>query len=108
MAFKGYGHAEGATPPSELEGSQGQLCCGENEIVIEQLCKGAKEKLAPGELAQLSCSVKFGSSLKSLDPNGLVKPLCGLKEIDNPVSGVPDTALLVTMMVCAVGADPTS
>src|SRR6516162_4581482 len=77
MAFSGYGHEEGFIPPSETDGSQGQLCCGENEIVIEQLCSGASEKVPPGELAQLSCSVKFGTPLKSLDPNGLVRPLCG-------------------------------
>src|ERR1700749_3221989 len=64
VAFKGYGQADGAIPPNDGDGSQGQLCCGENEIVIEQLCSGAREKVAPGELAQLSCSVKFGTWLK--------------------------------------------
>ena len=99
VAFKGYGQADGAIPPNDGDGSQGQLCCGENEIVIEQLCSGAREKVVPAELAQLSCSVKFGTWLKSLGPNGLVKPLCGLKEIDKPESGVPDTAMLVKVMV---------
>jgi hypothetical protein len=37
-AASGNGHKEGGSPPSGTEGNQGQLCCGEKEIVIVQLC----------------------------------------------------------------------
>jgi hypothetical protein len=90
-----------------MDGNHGQLCCGENAIVMEQLCCGAREKFDPGVLAQLSCSVKFGRPLKSLTPNGLVLPDCGLNDNDKPDSGTPDTLLLVSVRTCAVGTDPT-
>ena len=108
VAFSGDGHADGDTPPSETEGNHGQLCWGENEIVIEQLWSGANENDAPGESAQLSCSVKFAVPLKSLAPNGLVIPVCGLNEMVNPESGVPDKALLVNVIVWVLGADPSN
>src|SRR5215468_612985 len=47
-------------------GCQGQLCCGEKDMVTVQLSCGANEKLDPGVALQLSCSVKFGIALKSL------------------------------------------
>ena len=55
----------------------------------------------------MSCSVKFASPLKSLNPNGLVAPDCGLNAIDIPESGVPVIAVLVRVIVCVVGTDPT-
>src|SRR5882757_4557678 len=86
----GKGQEDGETPPSEVDGSHGQLCCGEKETVMEQLCCGAWEKDDPGGLAQLSCSVKFASPSKSLAPKRLVLPACGLNDNDRPVRGVPD------------------
>jgi hypothetical protein len=74
VAVKGNGQSDGATPPSAADGSHGQLCCGEKEIVIVQLCCGVSENVDPGALAQLSCVAKFGSLLKSLTPKGLVFP----------------------------------
>jgi hypothetical protein len=56
------GHFDGTAP----DGSHGQLCCGENEIVIVQLCCGASEKGDPGVVAQVSCSLKLGRPSKSL------------------------------------------
>jgi hypothetical protein len=102
------GHAAGCIPPSAAAGSHGQLCCGENEIVIVQLCWGARSNEAPRELAQLSCSVKFGSPLKSLSPNMLVAPDCGLNASETPLSGAFKTLVLVSVIVCVVGADPSS
>src|SRR5258708_32162181 len=90
VAFMARGQREGGSPPRETDGSHGQLCCGENEIVIEQLCCGAREKADPAGLAQLSCSVKFASPSKSLGPKRLVLPDCGLHNKDKPVRGVPD------------------
>src|SRR5258708_7733534 len=107
VALMARGQREGGTPPVEIDGSHGQLCCGENEIVIEQLCCGAREKADPAGLAQLSCSVRFASPSKSLGPKRLVLPDCGLNNKDNPVRGVPDRPVFVNVMVCVVGADPT-
>ena len=107
VAVKGHGQCGGGIPPDAVDGNHGQLSCGENEIVIEQLCCGASVNVAPGELAQVSCSVKFGTPSKSLGPNRLVVPACGLNDSNKPVSGVPERAVLVRVMVCAVAADPT-
>jgi hypothetical protein len=106
-AVRGTGQADGGFPPSAVDGNQGQLCCGENAIVMEQLCWGAREKDDPAGLAQLSCSVKFAIPSKSLSPKGLVAPDCGLNDKDNPERGVPLSPVLVSVIVCAVGADPT-
>ena len=51
-------------------------------MAIMQLCCGARAKADPGGFAQLSCSVKFGSPLKSLNPKGLEFPDCGLNDAD--------------------------
>jgi hypothetical protein len=107
FATRGNGQADGGSPPSAVDGSQGQLCCGENEIVIEQLCCGARENADPDGLAQLSCSVKFGSPSKSLNPKRLVFPDWGLNDNDKPVRGVPERPVFVSVIVCMVGADPT-
>src|SRR5580704_8146523 len=61
----------------------------------------------PAGFAQLSCSVKFGRPLKSLTPKGLVFPDCGLNDNDKPVSGVADRPVLVSVIACVVGTDPT-
>ena len=74
VAARGKGHDDGGSPPSAVDGNQGQLCCGEYEIVMVQLSWGPRAKDDPGGLAQLSCSVKFGNPVKSLRPNGLVFP----------------------------------
>jgi hypothetical protein len=74
VAARGKGQADGGSPPSAVEGSQGQLCWGENEIVIVQLCCGASENGDPEVLEQLSFDEKFGNPLKSLGPKRLVAP----------------------------------
>src|SRR5579862_6230317 len=110
VAANGKGHEAGGSPPSAVEGSQGQLCCGENAIVMVQLCCGLRLNAAPGELAQLSCSVKFGKPVKSLAPNGLVSPGAGLISVRDkvkPVRGVVVRLLLVRVMVCVVAPNPT-
>lgn len=63
VAGRKGGHCDGAAD----DGSHGQLCCGENETVIVQLCCGARENDDPGDVVQLSCSVKLGSPSKSLN-----------------------------------------
>src|SRR5580658_7038213 len=73
-AASGYGQSVGGSPPRAIDGNQGQLCCGENEIVMVQLCCGFKLNEDPAGFAQLSCSVKFGSPSKSLSPKMLVAP----------------------------------
>src|SRR5437879_4667402 len=107
LAARGNGHEEGGTPPREVDGSQGQLCCGENEIVIEQLCCGPSENVDPGGFVQVSCSVKLGSPSKSLRPKRLVFPDCGLNCNDSPARVEPEGSVFVSVIVCAVGADPT-
>jgi hypothetical protein len=99
LATSGNGQRDGGSPPSVVEGNQGQLCWGENEIAIWQLCCGARANADPGGLAQLSCSVKFGSPLKSLSPKGLGFPDCGLKDNAKPVMGVVDGLVLVSVIV---------
>jgi hypothetical protein len=74
VAASGNGQRDGGSPPSAVDGNQEQLSWGENEIAIMQLCCGARANADPGGFAQLSCSVKFGSPLKSLNPKGLVIP----------------------------------
>ena len=107
VAASGNGQRAGGSPPSAVDGNQGQLCCGENEIAIMQLCCGARANADPGGFAQLSCSVKFGSPLKSLNPKELEFPDCGLNDNDKPVRGVAEGAVLVSVIVCVVGTDPT-
>src|SRR5579872_314623 len=109
-ACSGNGQAEGGSPPSAVEGNQGQLCCGANEIVMMQLSCEFSAKLAPGVCEQLSCSMKSGSPVKSLAPNGLVMPGAGLNvasEIVRPLSGLLERVLLVSVIVCVLGKDPT-
>ena len=72
-----------------------------------QLCCGARLKGDPAGLAQLSCSVKFGSPLKSLNKVRSEGPDWGLNPKANPISGVPETLMLVSVIVCVAGADPT-
>ena len=80
IAAEGNGHDAGAAPkndgPTPAEnGSQGQLCCGENEIVTEQLWPAASVKGVFSAGAQLSDSVKLGRPVKSLKvPNIVVSP----------------------------------
>ena len=107
LAARGNGHRAGGSPPSAVDGNQGQLCWGENEMAIMQLCCGARANADPGGFAQLSCSVKFGRPLKSLSPKGLEFPDCGLNDNDKPVRGTADGVVLVSVMDCVVGTDPT-
>ena len=72
---------------------------------MEQLCCGARENGDPNEGAQLSCSVKLGSPLKSLTGK-FVLPGCDRKARDRPLSVDPEGSLLVSVMVCNVGVDP--
>jgi hypothetical protein len=60
------GHWDGAAPPDDAIGIHGQLCCGENETVIVQLCCEASVKDDPGDVVQESCSLKCGIPSKSL------------------------------------------
>src|SRR5215467_13357848 len=56
------GQKAGLTNPTVVVpavGNQVQLCWGEKAIAIKQLCCGARSKLAPGEPAQVSTSVKL-------------------------------------------------
>jgi hypothetical protein len=74
LALKGNGQSDGGSPPNAVDGNQGQLCWGENAMVMVQLCWGARENVDPAGLAQLSCSVKFAIPSKSLAPKRLVLP----------------------------------
>ena len=60
-AERNGGHCDGAEPPNDARGTHGQLCCGEKEIEIVQLCCGFSEKDAPADGAQSSVSEKLGS-----------------------------------------------
>src|SRR5208283_6111772 len=65
------GQYSGAAPVTDAglpKGIQGQLSCGAKATVMEQDAPEAREKVAPGEEAQVSCSVKLGTPLKSLCP----------------------------------------
>jgi hypothetical protein len=87
------------------KGSQGQLCCGENETEIVQLCCGPRLKGDPRELAQLSCSMKLGSKSKSL----------GLLEAEGitvspsvrPFRVAPEGSVFVRVTVWVVAGDPS-
>src|SRR5258706_5078268 len=66
-----------------------------------------REKVDPGGFAHVSCEVKLGRPSKSLGPKRLVFPDCGLNVNDRPERVVPEGSVLVSVIVCAVGADPT-
>src|SRR3981081_1413943 len=113
VAVRGNGHSVGAAPaadgggPPGVNGSQGQLCWGAKEIVIKQLCCGARENVACGALAQLSCSVKLWSPVKSLKaPKEL--PGSTRFEIDKPVSVAFEGSVFVRVIVCVVGGTPSA
>ena len=74
VAARGNGQRDGGSPPSAVDGNQGQPCWGENEIAMVQLCCGARANADPGGFAQLSCSGEIRKPLKSLSPKGLVFP----------------------------------
>src|SRR5262249_43976837 len=106
FALSGNGQNCGGTPCGEglPKGSQGQLCCGENETVMVQLFCGPKAKGCPGALAQVSCAVKCGSPVKSPGPvNGTVS--CVSVKVTFS-SGAPAGSLLVRVMVCPTGYVP--
>jgi hypothetical protein len=76
-------------------------------MVIKQLCCEPSENVDPGGSAQVSSSVKLGSWLKSLQPKGLGVPDWGLNDSDRSLKAEPDGSMLVRVMICDVGADPT-
>jgi hypothetical protein len=96
------GHCDGAA----AVGSQGQLCCGENVMLTVQLCCGPSEKGDPGEVAQLSCSVKLGRPLKSLTGK-LTLPELSRNVNARPLSVAPAGSVFVTVMLCVVGVVPS-
>ncbi|SRR5581483_1427034 len=74
VAESGNGHSDGGAPRIDggvllaANGSQGQLCWGVKDMVTEQDCPGNRENEVPSDDAQVSCSVKLGSPVKSLSP----------------------------------------
>jgi hypothetical protein len=113
-AVRGNGHRDGAAPIwdggfPEASGSHGQLSWGENATVMEQLCCGPREKDDPKGFAQVSCSVKLGSPLKSLDPlKGSVAPARGVNDKFRSNGGDPEGSVFVSVIVCVVGNEPTA
>jgi hypothetical protein len=113
VAFRLGGHRAGLTDPAVAGpaiGNQVQLCCGEKEIVITQLCCGARSKVDPGETAQVSASVKLGNPLKSLEEVGLTvnEFMLELNDSDKPFRVEPAGSVFVRVMVWDTGLDPTS
>ncbi len=106
LAASGNGHRAGGFPPRDVDGSHGQLCCGENEIVIVQLFCGPRENGDPGGVEQVSCSAKLGKPLKSLSPKGLAFPAWGLRLSVKPFSVEFDGSLLVSVTCSEIGVDP--
>src|SRR5450432_3496722 len=108
VAVTGNGHADGEAPEREAGlpyGNHGQLCCGLNEIVIEQDCPCARENDDPGEVEQLSCSAKLGSPLKSLEPgNWLSVSSCRFN--CNPFN--VEVSVFTSVIVCVVEGEPSS
>lgn len=96
------GHWDGAAPPSDTDGSHGQLSWGEKEIVTVQTCWGAKEKDEPGDVAQLSCSVKCGIPSKSL---GVLPPP---GKVNWRLRVAPEGSVFAIENFWEVGADPRS
>jgi hypothetical protein len=62
-----------------------------------------RENGDPGSGLQSSVSVKFGSPLKSLGPNG---PPRVWKVSVSPFTVAPEGSLFVSVTVCVVVADP--
>src|ERR1700722_3419970 len=93
------GHLEGTSVPPADNGIHGQLSCGEKDIVLVQLWCGASENGAPGVELQLSCSVKFGTPLKSL----LMNDKFTVRLFKVP----PEAPGFVSLIVWLVAGDPT-
>src|SRR4029077_15424944 len=84
----------------------GQLCCGANEILTVQLCCGPSEKGDPGDVAQLSCSVKLGRPSKSLTGK-FELPEASRNVNTRPLSVVPAGSVFVRVMLWVVGVVPS-
>lgn len=100
------GHWAGGVPPLAVEGSQGQLCCGAKKTVIVQLCCDARENGDPEVSVQLSCSVKFGSPVKSLKPPKGLLIFCS--RIVMLVRVCALGSVLVRVILCCEGLAPNA